>query len=80
MKLIWIGAFVLLFASAASLVSNRQSGQLIERSWASASNVLPDTGFGFHAGSGVALDRCAIGRANHALCLHDWRSRNRQHA
>ena len=43
MKLIWIGAFVLLFASAASLVSNRQSGQLIEQSWASASNVLPDT-------------------------------------
>jgi len=43
MKLIWIGAFVLLFASAASLVSNRQSGQLIEQSWARASNVLPDT-------------------------------------
>lgn len=43
MKLIWIGAFVLLFASVASLVSNRQSGQLIEQSWASASNVLPDT-------------------------------------
>ena len=43
MKLIWIGAFVLLFASVASLVSNRQSGQLIEQSWESASNVLPDT-------------------------------------
>ena len=43
MKLIWIGAFVMLFASAASLVSNRQSGQLIEQSRASASNVLPDT-------------------------------------
>ncbi len=43
MKLIWIGAFVLLFASVASLVSNRQSGQLIEQSWASASHVLPDT-------------------------------------
>jgi hypothetical protein len=43
MKLIWIGAFVLLFASVASLVSNRQSAQLIEQSWASASNVLPDT-------------------------------------
>src|SRR6266576_3006238 len=43
MKLIWIGAFVLLFASAASLVSNRQSGRLIEQSWARASNVLPDT-------------------------------------
>jgi ABC-type multidrug transport system fused ATPase/permease subunit len=43
MKLIWIGAFVLLFASVASLLSNRQSGQLIEQSWARASNVLPDT-------------------------------------
>ena len=43
MKLIWIGAFVLLFASVANLVSNRQSGQLIEQSWARASNVLPDT-------------------------------------
>jgi hypothetical protein len=42
MKLIWISAFVLLFASVASLVSNRQSGQLIEQSWASASNVLPE--------------------------------------
>ena len=41
MKLIWIGAFVLLFASVVSLVSNRQSGRLIEQSWASASNVLP---------------------------------------
>ena len=46
MKLIWIGAFVLLFASVASLVSNRQTGQLIEQSWASASNVLPDTELG----------------------------------
>jgi hypothetical protein len=43
MKLIWIGAFVLLFASVASLVSNGQSGQLIEQSWASVSHVLPDT-------------------------------------
>jgi len=42
-KLVWIGAFVLIFASAASLVSNRQSGPLIEQSWAGASNVLPDT-------------------------------------
>jgi hypothetical protein len=43
MKLIWIGALVLLFASVASLLSNRRSGQLIEQSWARASNVLPDT-------------------------------------
>ena len=46
MKLIWISAFVLLFASVASLLSNRQSGQLIEQSWASASDVLPDTELG----------------------------------
>ena len=43
MKLIWLGALVLLFASVASLVSNRQSGQLIEQSWARASNVLPNS-------------------------------------
>ena len=43
MKLIWIGAFVLVFASLANLVSNRQSGKLIEKSWTSASRVLPDT-------------------------------------
>src|SRR6266699_4742705 len=46
MKLIWIGAFVLLFASIASLISNRQSGRLIEQNWARASNVLPDTELG----------------------------------
>ena len=46
MKLIWIGAFVLLFASVASLVSNRQSGRLIAQNWARASNVLPDTELG----------------------------------
>ena len=43
MKLIWIGALLLVFASLASLVSNRQSGQLIDQSWASASNVVPET-------------------------------------
>jgi hypothetical protein len=42
MKLVWIGAFVLVFASVASLISNRQSGRLIEESWASVANVLPD--------------------------------------
>ena len=46
MKLIWIGAFVLVFASLASLISNRQSGKLINESWTSASNVLPDTKLG----------------------------------
>ena len=43
MKLLWIGVLVLLFASVASLISNRQSGRLIEQSWAGASNALPDT-------------------------------------
>ncbi len=43
MKLIWIGAFVLVFASLASLVSNRQSGKLIDESWRGASSALPDT-------------------------------------
>jgi hypothetical protein len=42
MKLVWIGAFVLVLASLASLISNRQSGRLIEESWATATNVLPD--------------------------------------
>jgi hypothetical protein len=43
MKLIWIGALLLVFASLASLVSNQQSGQLIDRSWTSASHVVPET-------------------------------------
>jgi hypothetical protein len=43
MKLIWIGALLLVFASLASLVSNQKSGQLIDQSWASASNVVPET-------------------------------------
>lgn len=42
MKLVWIGAFVLLFASMASLVSNQESGRLIEESWARSTNVLPE--------------------------------------
>ena len=42
MKLLWIGAFVLVVASLASLVSNRQSGRLIDESWVAASNVVPD--------------------------------------
>jgi hypothetical protein len=43
MKLIWIGAFVLVLASLASLVSNQQTGKLINESRTSASTVLPDT-------------------------------------
>ena len=42
MKLLWIGAFVLVVASLASLVSNRQSGRLIDESWVAANNVVPD--------------------------------------
>ena len=42
MKLMWIGALVLLFVSVVSLVSNQQSGQLIEESWAASTHVLPD--------------------------------------
>src|SRR5437016_10253241 len=43
MKLIWIGAFVLVVASLASLLANRQSGKLIDESLTSTSRVLPDT-------------------------------------
>jgi hypothetical protein len=46
MKLIWIGVLVLLFASVASLISNRQGGRLIGESWVTASIVLPDTKLG----------------------------------
>ena len=42
MKLMWIGAFVLLFVSVVSLVSNQQSGHLMEESWAASSTVLPE--------------------------------------
>lgn len=42
MKLTWIAALVLLFASLASLISSQQSGRLIEESWAGSTNVLPD--------------------------------------
>jgi|GEM_PF-2349462 hypothetical protein len=42
MRLVWVGAFVLLIASLATLISNRQSGRLLEEGWASAATVLPD--------------------------------------
>lgn len=42
MKLVWIGALVLLLASLASLVSSQQSSKLIEESWAATTNVLPE--------------------------------------
>jgi hypothetical protein len=42
MRFIWIGAFILIFASLASLISNEQSGRLFEESWAGTANVLPE--------------------------------------
>ena len=42
MRLMWIAALVLLFASLASLVSSQQSDKLIEESWAASTNVLPE--------------------------------------
>jgi len=43
MKLVWIGALLLILASVANLISNRQSGRLIDASWTTASHVLPET-------------------------------------
>src|SRR5689334_706513 len=43
MKLIWIGALVLLIGSIAALISNGQSGRLLSQAWESCSNVLPDS-------------------------------------
>ncbi len=43
MKLISIGAFVLLVMSVASLISGGQSSQLLEQSWLGAENVLPQS-------------------------------------
>ncbi len=42
MKLLSIGAFMLLLAAAASLVSGGQSKQFIQQSWSRASDVLPE--------------------------------------
>ena len=41
MKLLWIGAFVLLIASLASLVSSGRSAALAQQSWAQTSSVMP---------------------------------------
>ena len=43
MKLLWIGAFAVLFASLASLISGGQSTSLTQRSWVQASDVMPET-------------------------------------
>src|SRR5690349_5088996 len=42
MRFVWVGALLLLIASVASLISNRQSGRLIDESWTPASHVLPE--------------------------------------
>ena len=42
MRLLWIGVLVLLFASLAWLISNGRGASLMQRSWAEASNVIPD--------------------------------------
>ena len=43
MRLLWIGMFVLLFASLASLIGNGRGASLIQRSWVEASSVIPET-------------------------------------
>ena len=42
MRSVWVGALLLLIASVASLVSNRQSARLIDESWRTTSHVLPE--------------------------------------
>jgi hypothetical protein len=42
MKLLWIGTFVLLFASMASLISGGNSGTLVQQTWLQASRVIPE--------------------------------------
>ncbi len=46
MRLVWVGALVLLIASLATLISNPQRGRLLEAGWASAAHVLPDEKLG----------------------------------
>ncbi len=43
MRFVWVGALLLVIASVASLISNRQSGRLIDASWTTASLVLPES-------------------------------------
>lgn len=42
MRLVWVGALLLLIASVASLISNRQSGRLMDENWTPACHVLSD--------------------------------------
>jgi hypothetical protein len=43
MKLLWIGAFVLLFAAVASLISSGRSTSLTQQNLVQASKVIPET-------------------------------------
>lgn len=43
MRFVWVGALLLLIASVASLISNRQSSRLIDESWTPASHVLSES-------------------------------------
>ena len=42
MRLVWVGALLLLIASVANLISNRHSGRLIDENWTPASHVLSE--------------------------------------
>ncbi len=43
MRLLWIGAFVLVVASLASLISGGHSGALAQQSWLEVSSIIPET-------------------------------------
>ena len=43
MRFVWVGALLLVIASVANLISNRQSGRLIDESWTTARHVLPES-------------------------------------
>ena len=42
MRLLWIGAFVLVVASLASLISGGHSGALAQQSWLEVSSIIPE--------------------------------------
>lgn len=42
MRLLWIGAFVLIVASLASLISGGHSGALAQQSWLEVSSIIPE--------------------------------------
>jgi hypothetical protein len=42
MKLLWIGTFILLFASLASLISGGDGGTLVQQTWLQTSSIVPE--------------------------------------